>query len=978
MAENNPKIESVALVLAGTVFNVPIELCAAFADEGGTQNSVFSGKAKFHKPLSEFFQALSGQVDEEAGRNLRLLVGENHANPILDKLALAYQSGQRKSAQFSVTLLAGDNRFEIAAIKQFANGGFAVGVTLQSDGKPILGNRLQGLIGDVGFKAIGVQYASKALRDVPCLTNDDVVDLSLLPPPLRYFDAGINVTADILIGGINPLQDLLTKLPPATADDDETLADDSSPPNGRQAPSLSDHSPIHWFETGKTIGPLSLRRIGLGFQSRRVAIKIDAGLKFSCLMFSLEGLGLTYPIDQLSTDPQKIWEHVRFQLDGASMGFSQGPITISGGLLKVPSEQLQLDGTLLVRTPLFGLSALASYANLNGTTSFFMFGVVHKALGGPAFFFVTGLALGFGVNRSLKLPPLEDVHNFPLIRAATDQSYLAENLDLRAISQKLAQYVAPSEGNYWLAAGIKFTSFGQIDSFVLLSVSFGTRLEFGLLGLSRLQVPKLTPGATTNAIVPTLVYAEMAIRAVVAPDSGVICLEARLTENSYILRNDFKIRGGFAFYAWYSGIHAGDFVVSLGGYHNKFKVPAHYPRPELVEFTCKIGNTVTINGSCYFALCPSAIMAGGQLNIIFQSGSIKAWFTAYAHFLIQWKPVYYEALIGVSIGVALRLNLGVIRTNISAELSADAKLFGPPLAGEVRVSVAVVTFTIKFGEPSQAPTALVWESTDVDKSFAASFLPPTLVTIAITDGMVKEIQQDPKNTFVVSAQKLTLNLQSAIPLTAITVNVNNLPLVPPQPTIAGKPAELGVRPMGKTSYHSTMEVVLSPLGDDTTESEHYLSQFLEFNLQSKSVPIALWSNGNLDKTTPPTDQMIDNVLSGLEIKTKAGPRPWQTPALDLSVLAYDSKQVDFSWALVKPKRALSGFGEKSLGNTIASDEVVQRRAAILDKLAASGRHVTNAEQLSLGYIAKHAEYIFQDMPAMARVGQYRPRAYLDT
>ena len=88
----------------------------------------------------------------------------------------------------------------------------------------------------------------------------------------------------------------------------------------------------------------------------------------------------------------------------------------------------------------------------------------------------------------------------------------------------------------------------------------------------------------------------MAIRAAITPDSGLIAVEAGLTQNSYLFCSESKLRGGFACYFWFAGPHAGDFVVSVGGYHNRFKVPAHYPRPEPVGFVCKLGETLSLEG----------------------------------------------------------------------------------------------------------------------------------------------------------------------------------------------------------------------------------------------------------------------------------------------------------------------------------------------------------------------------------------------
>jgi len=38
---------------------------------------------------------------------------------------------------------------------------------------------------------------------------------------------------------------------------------------------------------------------------------------------------------------------------------------------------------------------------------------------------------------------------------------------------------------------------------------------------------------------------ELVMKAVFAPENGVLSSEARLTENLYVLRKDFKLRGGF-------------------------------------------------------------------------------------------------------------------------------------------------------------------------------------------------------------------------------------------------------------------------------------------------------------------------------------------------------------------------------------------------------------------------------------------------
>ena len=282
-----------------------------------------------------------------------------------------------------------------------------------------------------------------------------------------------------------------------------------------------------------------------------------------------------------STEPSEILKNLSFTLDGMGVSLGNGPIEIGGSLVRVPGPNLQLDGTLLIRSAAFSFSALGSYADLNGTISLMAFAVLLKELGDPTGtggFVVTGLAFGFGVNRQLTLPPVEAVHNFPLVQAAMGKQDLQSQA---ALTAKLRDYMAPSAGNFWIAAGIKFNSFVVLDSFLLLSVSWGAEVEIGLLGLSRMTVPPLAPPEETIA------GAELALRGVIRIADGLIQFEARLTENSFIFSKTCRLTGGFAFCVWFAGPHAGDFMVSLGGYHPAFVRPAHYPLVPASGCTCR-------------------------------------------------------------------------------------------------------------------------------------------------------------------------------------------------------------------------------------------------------------------------------------------------------------------------------------------------------------------------------------------------------
>jgi hypothetical protein len=136
----------------------------------------------------------------------------------------------------------------------------------------------------------------------------------------------------------------------------------------------------------------------------------------------------------------------------------------------------------------------------------------------------------------------------------------------------------------------------------------------------------------------------------------------------------------------------------------------------------------------------------------------------------------------------------------------------------------------------------------------------------------------------------------------------------------------------------------------------------------------------MSTVSPPRadEQMIDHALVGLEIRTKPGPRPWQTPVLDLKVLAYDRYRKNFNGSNIAAAEAQPAFGDATISNTINKPEVVEKRKQILLRLKAAGRNTLKPEEVQLDQLEKNAEFIFQAMPVMARAGQYPPRGYLET
>lgn len=941
------------LILQGRFLKKDVTLVGTL--EGG-ELTEFGGSLALDLSLSSTLNELKSDYDEDATEGLKKIL-DGAPDVKLQKLGVAYRraKGKKGAVQVGLIFTRGKNSLQVALLKRIGGDGFIAGVNLRSTGPALPPNFLSGLTGEISVRDLGVYYASEELESVSFVGADEFQDgkkLTLTTSEMddRKFSKGWNFSVKILVSGV----DLLEKLSmPTDQDKPET--------NGLPAAVAPASPPAegsgYWMEVQKTIGPLTIRRVGLSYEDSRLGVKLDASLTLSVLTVSTEGLGLTYPITKFPSSAAEVWKNLGFTLDGASIVFEQGPVTVAGGLLVTSREPLALLGTLLIRVPGISISAIASYTTLNNAVSFFAFAVLLAELGDPTgtgCFLITGLAFGFGVNRALKLPPIEEVQNFPLIKSATDPNYLGKKLDLRAISQKLGDSVYPATGQYWVAAGLKFSSYGLIDSFALIAVAFGDELVIGFLGISILAIPR---GGKPGEVIA---YAELAMRAVIKPAEGLIAVEARLTAESYILSRDCHLTGGFAFYIWFAGPHAGDFITSLGGYHPKFVRPAHYPLVPRVGVNWKITNELAVVAEFYFALTASCLMAGGRLSAVYKSSWIKAWFIAYADFLLNWKPFYYMADMSISLGV--EVNLAIF--SFTVHLSVGLHLWGPEFAGIIEVDLTVVSFTISFGPEKDPPKPLK------PKEFVATFLPKKEQVIAtqISSGLIAEEKDGNRVLRVVNAHALALTTQSVVPVSKFTG------VTPPAP----KPAKLGIRSMGKNDLNSSYKVSLNTGGNEVVQKNSRVS-VIEANL-----PDALWGPSDVDgqvklASVPKAENMLVKASTGLRISFDPKDPEGALPAMEIKKFEFANlaeKRIPWDQNLKVADRLDANEAKGGEIKDWMSKEAQERRSAVRHVLQGKALRADFRTQpfpplnkVNLDQLVKAGGTYFQADPEICRLGE---------
>ena len=831
---------------------------------------------------------------------------------------------------------------------------------------------------DVGIAQLEIAYGSAEFPAAAVTVLNTT--LKTLGGTVLGYDslaAGMVFVANLLLGGETQALTLPIGSPgPAPASDPAAVAAIGAGGGGGRHLAVTDAAVAadpatapssaggKWFDVGKTFGPLQIQRIGIDYQNGTLIFELDASFAFGPLALSLQGLGVGSPLSAFSPV---------FSLNGLGLAYNKPPLEILGAILRLPASELapgvefQFDGTLVVKAEDFSLSAIGSYAQLDtGLPSLFVFAQLEAPLGGPPAFFVTGLMGGFGFNRTLTIPAQDEVAAFPLLLLAAppppgesnaqDPLLVLEVLEgTKAINGVTKQWITPRTGEYWLAAGLEFTSFELVTTKALLIAEFGGQdLAFALLGLSTLQLPLPVEGSQTYA------YVELMIRVVLQPEQGSFAASAILSANSYVITPDCHLTGGFAFYLWFgNNPYAGQFVITLGGYHPAFAIPSYFPQVPRLGFNWAVSDVVSIKGDAYFALTGSCVMAGGGLQALFHSGDLQAWFTAQADFLVSWHPFFYTAQIAVSIGVSYRLNLGFCHKTITASLGADLEIWGPPTGGIVTVDLVVVSFSVKFGS-DQAGTAngpLGWAD------FSALLPDPaTVCTIAITNGLFKKqaaADETGNEVWVVRAHEFAFQTRSAIPVSELAYADTT------RYQSTTSPTGIAIKPMNLTGVSSTHSLAIYREGSTTpVDSSAWSLQPLP-----QTVPASLWSAPPVPFSqipAQPSADVLTGELSGFAVTAPApqlGPSPGPVAvSLLMEDLLTPSGQAPLAGTVTASPDYLPTADQQTVGliGQVMAAGPGQARSELFGVLTAAGYGAGEDGDLSL--LAARADHLFSDSP----------------
>ncbi len=696
---------------------------------------------------------------------------------------------------------------------------------------------------------------SVAASGFPLLPADGTTGTFILSAGLDFGDQKLPL--NLSMGGTTT-----TALPsgsPTTA-----LTTTTSGSGGGTVTSTSSPGGTTWFTVQKSFGPVTIQRIGAMFQSDQQTLwfELDATLAFGPLSLSLVGLGVGSSIKDFK--PQ-------FSLQGLGISYSEPPLEMSGTLVNLAppgANYIKFEGGVTIGTGDFMLEAFGYYGNDTGFSSLFIFGVLAYDFGGPAAFFVTGVALGFGYNSNLRIPTIDEVQSFPFVQVLPTSMVPSQGFAnnqpltvLKAIMDPKPPWVSAQAGSLWFAAGITFTSYEMVNSQALVMVEFGSGLVLALVGTSRAQFPQ--PVGIPNE--PIYAYIELDLLVRFAPAEGVFSLQAVLAKSSFLLDRACVLTGGFAFFVWFGdNPHAGDFVLTLGGYNPGFKPPSYYPVVPAVGFNWSLDSSISIKGGAYFAFTPSVLMVGGELNATYQSGNLKAWFDAHADIIVQWKPFWFDASIGITVGASYKVHLLFTSFTVSVELGCDLEVWGPPTGGTVTVDWYIIKFTIPFGtNKSSAPTIKGWSDVQAMLPNTGTATTPNILTLSPSNGISSATTQPSNGTsgvaaapsdaapapWIVRGSQFGFSTSSSIPATTATVGGS----------YSFNGSKFNVAPLGWSGVSATHTIAITDASNNDVSSSFSALQ------TQKNLPASLW--GSPPATTPSGNgQLVPNQIVGVSLE----------------------------------------------------------------------------------------------------------------
>ncbi|KAH8654008.1 hypothetical protein BGZ60DRAFT_159118 [Tricladium varicosporioides] len=511
----------------------------------------------------------------------------------------------------------------------------------------------------------------------------------------------------------------------------ETTGKDTA---GKSSTPAAPEAPATKGDSNTKAGPLSISAISLQYKNGSLFVGIDATLVIGPITFSV--IGFTVEVELNNPQHPITLNHladiithglIHVDIHGLEAGLDKEPLTLRGVFIhdttinegnNPPTSVESYRGGVSVGFKAWKVLAVGEYAivtNLDATArqykSIFIYGKLDGPLVELEFATISGVRLGFGYNSLVHLPKADKLYTFPLISndAAAGGDDPRKILDAFKVGDPPnPPYVETKEGGVWFAAGMTITCFDCITLTAVLMFEIETKSDqngviIALLADGIFQMEPLMPSDLC------LFYVEVLIKVELNFIEGYIAADAALSPASHVYVPQAHLTGSGSFYTFFPpNSHAGDFVVTIGGYHRAYIPPSHYPQNEQrLGLNFVVGNAIHVVGGAYVAVTPKCAMAGGSLHISLDVGPVSAYADIALDVFINFKPFYFIAEIRLSVGVECDIDILFATIHISISLDADLTLWGPDsFGGTAYVHFWFFGFSIDFGSGLRDPPGI--------------------------------------------------------------------------------------------------------------------------------------------------------------------------------------------------------------------------------------------------------------------------------
>lgn len=748
-------------------------------------------------------------------------------------------------------------------------------------------------------------------------------------PPLSGVNSRITIKADVQLVTLNV--PLVVELGPP----------DPPPggaPPGDQAGQLQ--APSSSATVQQRLGPLSVNRIFsvCDEKTSTFGIGVNAGVDLGIVTLGLEGLTVSKVLTADTSDDYK------FGLQAVALSGGIPDLAQFTGVLCIQSlDPPNMFGGLTIALPSsVGVSAMAGFAEVNSSKTFFLFGFVKVPIGGPPWLEVKGVALGGAYNRGLVIPDVSGLDKFPFIQAAMAFAYPKSNTlnpfpsDATSLDTLIKMFetlgtttAPPKPGSYWVTAGIAFSSFKIVNGFALVSVAFGKSTQISAVGEMQLRLPPPVDGET----VETTVFLDIFLRAVLDISNGELALDSYIKHNSYLIEKNGQLTGGFALRVWFGNSKHPGFLLSAGGYAPDLDLTdySYYPAVPRIAMSMPLGDGIQVQSKMYFTVTSSMVMYGLAFQVSGKWGPARVWATLAFDGRLRWAPLQYNVNVVVEFGASFRIKVFFVHITITVHLGASLHIWGPPFSGRARLDLAICTVSFNLGANADTKQPLTWDEfkkkylTDVPPE------PPALVDENEQTKAVADIQLSSTPLIVLERQTLKDSKWVVDPENLVIRTISQIPSKSYSVTWTGKAqpstgsatnTDFGVNPcaIDDDKFHTTHNVTI----DATTKVDFTVTP------QSETVPAALWKPGVQVAVGPGAN--VDGVLAGIELCPIHPPSDHTLPADAENLLeAHDKLSLRYFSANTDHSAV---FNDTSVSGTIASARATANRQKLFSALEA--------------------------------------------